>query len=132
MHALALMLMVTGAVMSEPSYNWQAVDQVLAAAIANQSFPGCVALVATGEQEIVYHKAHGTLTYDVGKPYAQEFMCVLYMKVFVCRLVAAEFKANECFLQFRILCCCLVLLTARSSQYICAHREPRHAAGHVV
>jgi beta-glucosidase-like glycosyl hydrolase/CubicO group peptidase (beta-lactamase class C family) len=47
-------------------YHLQAVDSIVADAITQKAFPGCVVLAAK-DGEIIYHKAFGNTTYENGK-----------------------------------------------------------------
>jgi CubicO group peptidase (beta-lactamase class C family) len=50
---------------------WAAtLDPLLDREVANHSFPGCVAIVTTRQDGIVYHKAHGMLTYGEAAPFS--------------------------------------------------------------
>ena len=48
---------------SARAYDWSIVDSTLESAIANKTFPGCVAAVSDATGQIVYSKAFGNFTY---------------------------------------------------------------------
>ncbi len=60
---LLLLLLLLAAAGGARGDAWAGVDAVLARAIANGSFPGCVALVATRGAGVAYRRALGTLAY---------------------------------------------------------------------